>query len=43
MTLIAKANGYIIVPEKIDNIKSGESVQVRLLPGLSYINDQFIE
>jgi molybdopterin molybdotransferase len=43
MSLLAKANGYIIIPEKIDNIKSGESVQVHLLPGLSYINDQFIE
>jgi molybdopterin molybdotransferase len=43
MTLLAKANGYIIVPEKIDNIKTGNRVRVHLLPGLSYINDQFID
>ena len=43
MTLLVNANGYIIVPEKIHNIKSGERVRVHLLPGLSYINDQFVE
>jgi molybdopterin molybdotransferase len=41
MTILTKSNGYIIVDEKTTHIKAGEKVKVQLLPGLSYINDQF--
>ena len=41
--LLTKAHGYIIVPERITNMKAGRTVQVHLLPGFSYINDQFVD
>jgi len=36
MTVLTRANGYILIPEKTDSIEAGEQVHVNLLPGLSY-------
>jgi molybdopterin molybdotransferase len=36
MTVLARANGYILVPEKTAAIEAGEQIHVNLLPGLSY-------
>jgi molybdopterin biosynthesis enzyme len=41
--LLTKAHGYIIVPERITSMNAGRTVQVHLLPGFSYINDQFVD
>jgi molybdopterin molybdotransferase len=36
MSVLTKANGYILVPEKTAAIEAGEQIHVNLLPGLSY-------
>ena len=36
MTVLTRANGYILVPEKAAAIEAGEQIHVNLLPGLSY-------
>ena len=36
MTVLTRANGYILVPEKTAAIEAGEQIHVNLLPGLSY-------
>jgi molybdopterin molybdotransferase len=36
MTVLTKANGYILVPGKTAAIEAGEQIHVNLLPGLSY-------
>lgn len=43
LTILTKAHGYIIVPEETTNIKIGQIVEVNLLPGFSYVADQFID
>jgi molybdopterin molybdotransferase len=42
MLLLSKANGYILVPEKITKIMPGQTVAVHLLPGFSNINDELM-
>jgi len=36
MTVMTRANGYVIVPEKITNIEKQNEVQVNLLSGFSF-------
>ena len=36
MALLAKSNGYIIVPQHITNMRKGQNVEVNLMPGFSY-------
>jgi molybdopterin biosynthesis enzyme len=36
MTVMTRANGYVIVPEKITNIEKGSDIQVNLLSGFSF-------
>ncbi|HEX7143621.1 MAG TPA: molybdopterin molybdotransferase MoeA [Nitrososphaeraceae archaeon] len=36
MTVLTRANGYVLVSEKITNIEKGNNVQVNLLPGFSF-------
>jgi molybdopterin molybdotransferase len=36
MTVLTKANGYILLPEMITAIEAGERVYINILPGLSY-------
>ena len=36
MTVMTRANSYVIVPEKITNIEKGSNIQVNLLPGFSF-------
>jgi molybdenum cofactor synthesis domain-containing protein len=42
MSLLSKANGYILVPEKVRKMIAGQTVPVYLLPGFSSINGEFI-
>jgi molybdenum cofactor synthesis domain-containing protein len=42
MSLLSKANGYVLVPEKIRKMSPGEIVVVHLIPGFSNINGEFI-
>ena len=43
MTVLSKANGYVIVSNKTTTIKRGEQIEVHLLPGFSYVNGQFLD
>ncbi len=43
MTVITRANGYVIVPEKITNIEKGNNIQVNLLPGFSFASSNPID
>lgn len=43
MTVLTKANGYVIVPEEKTEIRRGESVDVHVLPGFSYLGDRFLD
>ncbi len=36
MTVLSKANGYLLLPEKTTTIEAGEKVYINVLPGLSY-------
>ena len=36
MTVLTRANGYVLVSEKITNIEKGNNIQVNLLPGFSF-------
>ena len=42
MSLLSKANGYILVPEKVTKMIAGQTVPVCVLPGFSSINGEFI-
>jgi molybdopterin molybdotransferase len=42
MLLLSKANGYILVPEKMRKMRPGQKVAVHLIPGFSNINDELI-
>jgi len=42
MSLLSKANGYILVPEKVTKMIAGQTVPVYLLPGFSSISGEFI-
>jgi len=43
MTVLTRANGYILVPEKTAAIEAGEQIHVNLLPGLSYTTGYIID
>jgi hypothetical protein len=43
MTVMTKANGYVIIPEKITNIEKGTEIQVNLLSGLSFASTNPID
>jgi molybdopterin molybdotransferase len=42
MSLLSKANGYILVPEKVRKMMAGQTVAINLLPGFSDINGELI-
>jgi molybdopterin molybdotransferase len=42
MSILSKANGYILVPEKVRKMIAGQIVPVYLLPGFSNINGEFV-
>jgi molybdenum cofactor synthesis domain-containing protein len=42
MSLLSKANGYMLIPEKVRKMIAGQTVQVYLLPGFSNINGEFL-
>jgi molybdopterin biosynthesis enzyme len=43
MTVMTRANGYVIVPEKITNIEKGSDIQVNLLSGFSFASGNPID
>ncbi|HSF00829.1 MAG TPA: molybdopterin molybdotransferase MoeA [Nitrososphaeraceae archaeon] len=43
MTVMTRANGYVIVPEKITNIQKGSDIQVNLLSGFSFASGNPID
>ena len=43
MTVMAKANGYIIIPEKITKIEKGSEIPVNLLSGFSFASTNPID
>ena len=43
MTVMTRANGYVIVPEKITNIEKGNDIQVNLLSGFSFASGNPID
>ncbi|HJT49042.1 MAG TPA: molybdopterin molybdotransferase MoeA [Nitrososphaeraceae archaeon] len=42
ISLLSKANGYILVPEKVRKMIAGQTVAINLLPGFSDINGELI-
>lgn len=36
MSVLTKANGFVVVPEKVTRIQAGEKVEVKLMPGFSF-------
>jgi molybdenum cofactor synthesis domain-containing protein len=36
MSVLTKANGFVVVPEEVTKIQVGERVEVRLMPGFSF-------
>ena len=42
MSLLSKANGYILVPEKVRKMIPGQTVTINLLPGFSDFNGELI-
>ena len=43
MTVMTRANGYVIVPEKITSIEKGNDIQVNLLSGFSFASGNPID
>jgi molybdenum cofactor synthesis domain-containing protein len=43
MTVMTRANGYVIVPEKITSIAKGNDIQVNLLSGFSFASNNPID
>ena len=41
MTVLTKANGYLLLPEKTTSIEAGEKVFINALPGISYASGHF--
>lgn len=37
MSILTRADGFVVVPEKVTKIQAGENVEVRLLPGFSFV------
>ena len=42
ISVLTHSNGFVVVPEKIRELRQGEEVSVRLLPGFSYVGGQFL-
>ena len=42
ITVLTDSNGFVVVPERIRELRAGEEVSVRLLPGFSYAGGQFL-
>jgi molybdopterin biosynthesis enzyme len=40
MSLLSKANGYILVPEKVRKMIAGQTVTINLLHGFSDFNGE---
>ena len=36
ITVLTRTNGFILIPEGISNLKKGQHVKIRILPGLSF-------
>ncbi|HMD78942.1 MAG TPA: molybdopterin molybdotransferase MoeA [Nitrososphaerales archaeon] len=36
MSVLTKANGFVVVPEEVTKIQAGEKVEVKLMPGFSF-------
>jgi molybdopterin molybdotransferase len=43
MTVMTKANGYVMIPEKITSIEKGSEIQVNLLSGFSFASGNPID
>jgi hypothetical protein len=43
MTVMTRANGYVLVSEKITKIEKENNVQVNLLPGFSFASSNPID
>ena len=42
ISVLTNSNAFVIVPENIRELRAGEDVSVRLLPGFSYAGSQFL-
>ena len=42
ISVLTDSNGFVVVPERIRELRRGEEVSVRLLPGFSYVGGQFL-
>src|SRR3989454_821297 len=42
ISVLTDSNGFVVVPERIRELRQGEEVSVRLLPGFSYVGGQFL-
>ena len=42
ISVLTNSNGFVIVPENIKELRAGDEVSVRLLPGFSYAGAQFL-
>ncbi len=42
ISVLTSSNGFVVVPERIRELRPGEEVSVRLLPGFSYVGGQFL-
>src|SRR5437660_5342679 len=42
ISVLTHSNGFVVVPEKIRELRQGEEVSVRLLPGFSYVGGHFL-
>ncbi|HVH14487.1 MAG TPA: molybdopterin molybdotransferase MoeA [Candidatus Angelobacter sp.] len=42
ISVLTNSNGFVIVPENVRELRAGEEVSVRLLPGFSYAGAQFL-
>jgi molybdenum cofactor synthesis domain-containing protein len=42
ISVLTDSNGFVVVPETIRELRQGEEVSVRLLPGFSYAGGQFL-
>ncbi len=42
ISVLTDSNGFVVVPERIRELRQGEEVSVMLLPGFSYVGAQFL-
>ncbi|MDA4124489.1 MAG: molybdopterin molybdotransferase MoeA [Thaumarchaeota archaeon] len=43
MSILVESNGFVLVPERTVSLRAGADVEVRLLPGFSYLKGGFLE